>query len=205
MPVRVDLPIPGAPPRRTSDPGTRPPPSTRSSSATPVTRRGTAGAATSRSGTAFGAGARRPPPPRPRRLAVAGSWRDSTRVFHSPHPAQRPDQASASCPHDWHRYLEVERAIAPPYEPRPTPSRPGALEPARRRRAAGRFAAGVRRGGRQAGRGSAVIMAVAVAVLVVTARASAFDAVTEAKNFAKIDERERYVTATPEFQARLLQ
>ena len=35
------------------------------------------------------------------------------------------------------------------------------------------------------------------------APASAFDAGAEAKNFAKITERERYITLTPEFQARL--
>ena len=36
MLVSVDLPIPGAPPSSTSEPGTRPPPSTRSSSPMPV-------------------------------------------------------------------------------------------------------------------------------------------------------------------------
>ena len=36
----VDLPIPGSPPSRTSGPGTRPPPSTRSSSPIPMGRRG---------------------------------------------------------------------------------------------------------------------------------------------------------------------
>ena len=40
MPVSVDLPMPGEPPSSTSDPGTRPPPSTRSSSPMPVESRG---------------------------------------------------------------------------------------------------------------------------------------------------------------------
>ena len=40
--VSVDLPMPGEPPSSTSEPGTRPPPSTRSSSPIPVCRRGTA-------------------------------------------------------------------------------------------------------------------------------------------------------------------
>src|SRR6476620_6738506 len=37
---RVDLPMPGSPPTRTAEPGTRPPPSTRSNSAMPVGSRG---------------------------------------------------------------------------------------------------------------------------------------------------------------------
>ncbi len=51
MLVSVDLPIPGAPPSSTSEPGTRPPPSTRSSSPMPVGRRATGAAPTSASGT----------------------------------------------------------------------------------------------------------------------------------------------------------
>ncbi len=45
----VDLPMPGSPLTRTSDAGTRPPPSTRSSSATPVGRRSASVASTSSS------------------------------------------------------------------------------------------------------------------------------------------------------------
>ena len=44
----VDFPIPGSPPRRTTEPGTRPPPRTRSTSASPVRRRGASAASTSR-------------------------------------------------------------------------------------------------------------------------------------------------------------
>ena len=63
MPVSVDLPMPGDPPRSTTEPGTSPPPSTRSSSPMPVSRRSASGASTSRSGTGLGAepGARAPP------------------------------------------------------------------------------------------------------------------------------------------------
>ena len=69
--VSVDLPIPGEPPSSTSDPGTRPPPSTRSSSPMPVDMRLTAVSPTSVSGRgpssrapgpAPGAGARAPAP-----------------------------------------------------------------------------------------------------------------------------------------------
>jgi hypothetical protein len=38
--MRVDLPMPGSPPISVTDPGTRPPPSTRSNSAEPVDKRG---------------------------------------------------------------------------------------------------------------------------------------------------------------------
>ena len=44
----MDLPMPGSPPTSTTLPGTRPPPSTRSSSAMPVAARGAASADTSR-------------------------------------------------------------------------------------------------------------------------------------------------------------
>ena len=115
MPVSVLLPIPGDPPRRTSEPGTSPPPSTRSSSATPVCRRLAAGALTSRSGT----GSPAPPPPvpavgaraRPRRAPPPCGRGVSTRVFHSPQPGQRPVQAGATCPHCWQTKWESLRAI----------------------------------------------------------------------------------------------
>ena len=45
----------------------------------------------------------------------------------------------------------------------------------------------------------------ACAFLATAAAAQAFDPALEAKNFAKTAERERYVTLTPEFQARLIQ
>jgi dienelactone hydrolase len=50
-----------------------------------------------------------------------------------------------------------------------------------------------------------VIAASVVALIAVPAAAFAFDAGLEAKNFAKILEREHYITLTPEFQARLAQ
>ena len=86
--VSVDLPMPGEPPRRTSEPGTRPPPSTRSNSPMPVSRRGRRSAATSRSrmGRA-GAGPLALGRPAPRRAAGA---RSSASEFHSPHAGQRP-------------------------------------------------------------------------------------------------------------------
>src|SRR4051794_5010823 len=65
MPVSVDLPMPGEPPSSTIEPGTRPPPSTRSSSPSPVRRRGTSAARTSASRTGFAGRTPVGPPRRP--------------------------------------------------------------------------------------------------------------------------------------------
>ncbi len=59
MPASVLLPIPGEPPSRTSEPGTSPPPSTRSSSPIPVPSRSSRGDSTSRNGIDRGAPVRR--------------------------------------------------------------------------------------------------------------------------------------------------
>ena len=88
--VSVDLPMPGEPPSRTSEPGTSPPPSTRSSSPIPVFSRGIRGAWTSDSVTGLTArpagapvraeGPRDPP----------GTATSSLSVFHSPQPGHCP-------------------------------------------------------------------------------------------------------------------
>jgi hypothetical protein len=95
MPVRVLLPIPGEPPSSTNEPGTRPPPNTRSNSPIPVRIRCSAGASTSRSG--IGLGADTEPP----RLELPEFFRASTSEFHSPQPGQRPVQVSDTWPHCW--------------------------------------------------------------------------------------------------------
>ena len=68
----VLLPMPGSPPMSVTEPATRPPSSTRSSSDSPVGRRGAAAGSTSASGTGVDVserarGRRRPPRPAPRR------------------------------------------------------------------------------------------------------------------------------------------
>ena len=85
--VSVDLPIPGDPPSSTSDPGTIPPPSTRSSSPIPVDSRGTGAVSTSASGRGRAAAARRP-----EAEATAVGAASSTIVFHSLHPGHCPCQ-----------------------------------------------------------------------------------------------------------------
>src|SRR6476660_1046087 len=48
-----------------------------------------------------------------------------------------------------------------------------------------------------------VLIATGAAMLAAASSAYAFDAAQEAQNFSKITERERYITATPEFQTEL--
>src|SRR5690242_20437361 len=100
MPAIVLLPIPGAPPSRTSEPGTSPPPSTRSSSTIEVLSRVERSDLTSRSRTGFGP-ARRPPAAR---LARAAGAVISSSVFQAPQPEHCPVQVSAECPHSEQRY-----------------------------------------------------------------------------------------------------
>src|SRR3954447_149136 len=113
--------MPGEPPSRTSEPGTSPPPSTRSNSPTPVDSRGVGARATSRSGTgrtAAVAGAPPrpapppppppgPPPAAPRARPAGATARSSTSVFHSPQPGHRPCQRGSAWPQ-----LEQRKTVA---------------------------------------------------------------------------------------------
>ena len=110
--VSVDLPMPGEPPSSTSEPGTIPPPSTRSNSPMPVCSRGTGRVSTADSGT-------RPPRRPPRRRAprrdrapdAPSAHASSTSVFHSPQPGQRPLQRGVWCPQDEQTWTVVGRAM----------------------------------------------------------------------------------------------
>ena len=119
MLVSVDFPIPGDPPSSTSDPGTRPPPSTRSSSPIPVDIRCSGPAPTSLKGRGTAAAARRAPPgrepppagrPRPAGAPAPLATGSSTSEFHAPHSGQRPCHCA-----DWWPHCEqpwtVSRAI----------------------------------------------------------------------------------------------
>src|SRR5437867_2685511 len=102
----VDFPMPGSPPTSTTDPGTMPPPKTKSNSRRPVCHRRTPApsprADRRTGGRADGelAGRCARPPVRP-----TGS---STSVFHAPHASQRPPHLGWSAPQS------VQRNTDPP-------------------------------------------------------------------------------------------
>src|SRR4051794_29580067 len=95
--------MPGAPPMSTSEPGTSPPPSTRSSSPMPVARRRTATASTSRRARTA-----------PVRAALAGprATRSSAIVFQAPQPGHRPCHLGSAWPHSEQRKEVRARAIS---------------------------------------------------------------------------------------------
>ena len=109
----VDLPIPGEPPSRTSEPGTSPPPSTRSSSPMPVRSRATRGASTWLSGTGVSARPRPPPPPRrvPQPAAPASPPRPASPTPRSPDSGRATWRPHGRTPS--RRGCVVARAIRP--------------------------------------------------------------------------------------------
>src|ERR1041384_5136409 len=106
---RVDFPIPGSPPTSTTDPGTMPPPSTKSNSRSPVCHRWTAPPCTAdrRTGGLPDGAARvlsARPPVRP--------TASSTSVFHAPQESQRPAHFGCSAPQSVQRNTECALATA---------------------------------------------------------------------------------------------
>src|SRR6185312_10533694 len=89
---KVDLPMPGSPPTSVAEPGTNPPPVTRSNSPMPESRRGKFCSVSLLRGT----NATRSPLPdffdfvSPRLLGGPVCKASSTRVFQLPHASQRP-------------------------------------------------------------------------------------------------------------------
>ena len=93
--IRVDLPMPGAPPTSTSEPFTAPPPSTRSSSPIPVEKRISSSVCISVMRDTFTGVLGRDIFP----LLAGRSAACSTMEFHAPHTVQRPDHLGLSLPH----------------------------------------------------------------------------------------------------------
>jgi len=85
----VLLPTPGSPPRSVTEPGTSPPPSTRSSSGIPVERGDPWETSTSPMRWA-GLAASSATPAASDEMSLAGSSTSSTKVFQAPHDVQRP-------------------------------------------------------------------------------------------------------------------
>lgn len=100
--TRVDFPIPGSPPSKTSDPGTRPPPNTRFNSSSCISMRGSSPPVISLRMTGLlltGSS------PDTGRVPVAGlRTTSSTYVFHSPQEGHLPIHLGESCPQLLHIY-----------------------------------------------------------------------------------------------------
>src|ERR1700712_4525379 len=95
--------MPGSPPISTTEAGTSPPPSTRSSSARPVLARGGGSAWPSRPAKVI-----RPARTLPVLVATArGSPTSSMMVFHSPQASQRPLHFECTAPQDWQTKCEL--------------------------------------------------------------------------------------------------
>ena len=102
--------MPGSPPIRVAEPGTKPPPATRSNSSIPVATRGSGLDAPERSSNAKArpAGARRADlPPTPSAAA------SSMIVFHSPQDSHLPCQRWVIAPQFWQTYEERGLAMGP--------------------------------------------------------------------------------------------
>src|SRR6185295_3906881 len=86
---------------RTIEPGTMPPPSTRSNSPMPEGMRGVSEASTRSYGLGFAPVSVKAEGARPLAAAVGTSCRSSTKLFHSPQSGQRPSHLLLSKPHAW--------------------------------------------------------------------------------------------------------
>src|SRR6201746_2499480 len=95
--MRVDLPTPGSPPISSAEPGTMPPPVTRSNSATPVTRRGGASSSVLRSSSAKRRPLTRLVAPAP----MGAGAPSSVMVFHPPQDSHFPAHLELVVPQDW--------------------------------------------------------------------------------------------------------
>src|SRR5947207_7312100 len=107
----VDFPMPGSPPTSTTDPGTMPPPSTKSNSRRPVCHRSTPGPpprADRRTGGRADASSDRLTARPPDRHSVPTA--SSTRVFHAPHASHRPAHFGCSAPQSVQRNTECALA-----------------------------------------------------------------------------------------------
>jgi hypothetical protein len=113
----VDLPMPGSPPISTTEPSTRPPPSTRSSSAELVEKRGISSTLTSASVLICACWPVQPARP----LGAAApplSMTVSTRVFQAPHSPHCPAHLGKVAPHSVQPYMRLALAMKPPPQKR---------------------------------------------------------------------------------------
>src|SRR5262249_4716092 len=105
--MSVDLPTPGSPPMSSAEPGTKPPPATRSNSAVPVMRRGGSLSTVFRSSNAILRPRLRGPALLPSGRAVSSS----VIVFQPPHASHLPAHLDVTFPHDWQTKVEEDLAM----------------------------------------------------------------------------------------------
>src|SRR5689334_24463413 len=99
----VDFPIPGSPPTSVTEPGTMPPPRTKSNSARPVFHRAVAADCISDKRTGSAPNGTLRPPGRPADRPTASS----TSEFHAPQLSQRPPHFGWSAPHSVQRKADL--------------------------------------------------------------------------------------------------
>src|ERR1700686_1775462 len=105
--ISVDFPIPGSPPINVTEPGTRPPPKTRSSSAEPVANRGNSAMASAASDDDRS----RLLPPVERGLRELAAKTSATKVFHSPQAAHCPCHFGEGAAQLWQIKASFDRAM----------------------------------------------------------------------------------------------
>src|SRR5580698_5328830 len=105
--MMVDLPMPGSPPTRRAEPGTSPPPVTRSNSAIPVGRRCGGASWLLRSSNAIGRPLMRRTAPEP----WGGAMPSSVTVFQPPQASHLPDHLAWDAPQDWHTKVVEDLAM----------------------------------------------------------------------------------------------
>src|ERR1700712_3540643 len=103
----VDLPMPGSPPTSTAEPGTSPPPVTRSNSAMPVMRRGGGASSVFRSSRAN----LRPLTRRPALDPIGGAAPSSTMVFQPLQLLHLPDHLGVVVPQVWQTNVGEDLAM----------------------------------------------------------------------------------------------
>src|SRR5689334_14865137 len=99
---KVDFPIPGSPPSSTSDPGTTPPPSTRSNSSMLVDKRAWFCSSMSAYNLAEPAADSAYRCSAVAAVIAAGCGRSSTNEFHAPQSLHLPSHFGDCEPHSWH-------------------------------------------------------------------------------------------------------
>src|SRR5271163_3459782 len=106
--ISVDFPMPGSPPIRVTEPGTRPPPSTRSSSVEPVVSRGCSRTASAANEEETSVRDVLPDRAGLRGLAAETS---ASKLFHSPQPAHCPCHLGEDAPQFWQINTSLDFAI----------------------------------------------------------------------------------------------